>query len=96
MSNQGKRYDDEFKADIIRLIREEKRSVSSVVRDFGVTEQTVRNWLKAQKDMEDPVKVTIAELQKELKVKDKMIADHETTIEILKKATAIFARDNRK
>jgi len=41
-------------------------------------------------------KVKIAELEAELKDKDKKIADHEMTIEILKKATAIFAQNNRK
>jgi len=33
MNNNGKRYTAEFKADIIRLIREENRSVPSVAED---------------------------------------------------------------
>lgn len=96
MSKNGRRYNQEFKDDILRLINEEKRSVSSVVRDFGVNEQTVRNWLKQTKDQQDPLKARIAELEAELKAKDKKIADQELTIDILKKATAIFAQNNRK
>lgn len=96
MTNTGKRYDENFKADIIRLIRDEKRTVKSIVKDFGLSEQTVRNWLSASKQKDDPDKVLIAQLQAELKAKNKELADHELTIEILKKATAIFAKNNRK
>ena len=46
MSKKGHRYNQKFKEDIIKLINDEKRSVSSVVKDFGVNEQTIRNWLK--------------------------------------------------
>lgn len=96
MTKNGKRYNQQFKDDILRLINEEKRSVSNVAKDFGVNEQTVRNWLKENKDRQDPNKSRIAELEAELKAKDKKIADQELTIDILKKATAIFAQSNRK
>ncbi|BAE84793.1 hypothetical protein DSY3004 [Desulfitobacterium hafniense Y51] len=54
MSKNGKRYDEQFKKDILRLIQEEGRSVSSIVKDFGVNGQTVRNWLKASQERQDP------------------------------------------
>lgn len=96
MKKNAKRYTEEFKADIIRLVREENRPVSSIVKDFGVNNQTVRNWLKETKDKQDPDMVRIAELEKELKVTKKKVADQELTIDILKKATAIFVQSNRK
>lgn len=96
MRNTGKRYTEEFKADIIRLAREENRPVSSIVKDFGVNDQTIRNWLKETKDKQDPYKVRIAELEAELKEAKKKVADQELTIDILKKATAIFVQNNRK
>ncbi|XWX60756.1 IS3 family transposase [Desulfitobacterium sp. AusDCA] len=96
MSKNGKRYDEQFKKDILRLIQEENRSVSSIVKDFGVNEQTVRNWLKASKERQDPDKSEVAELRAQLKARDKEIADQAITIDILKKATAIFVQNNRK
>lgn len=96
MKNTGKRYNDEFKTDIIRLIRDDKRPVSSIVKDFGVSEQTIRNWLKSCKESKDPDKVRISELEAELKETKKKLVDSELTIDILKKATAIFAQNNRK
>ncbi len=92
MKNTGKRYNDEFKTDIIRLIRDDKRPVSSIVKDFGV----IRNWLKSSKESKDPDKVRISELEAELKETKKKLVDSELTIDILKKATAIFAQNNRK
>lgn len=96
MGNSGKRYNEEFRSDIIRLVREEKRSLSSIEKDFGVNDQTVRNWLKESKDKQDPDKVKISELEAELKKAKKKIADQEVTIDILKKATSIFAQSDRK
>gem|GEM_PF-4282707 len=34
MKDTGNRYTAEFKADILRLIREENRSVASISKDF--------------------------------------------------------------
>lgn len=63
MAKNGTRYNPEFKNDILRLINEEKRSVSSVAKDFGVNEQTVRNWLKKNIDLQDLPHARIAELE---------------------------------
>jgi len=70
--------------------------VSSIVKDFGVNDQTIRNWLKETKDKQDPDKVRMTQLEAELKETKKKLADQELTIDILKKATAIFAQSNRK
>lgn len=96
MKRNGNRYTTEFKADIIRLIHEEGRSVSSIKKDFGVNAQTVRNWLQETKEKQNSDKARIEELEAELKESKKKVADQELTIDILKKATAIFAQNNRK
>jgi transposase-like protein len=41
MTTKGNRYNDEFKADIIRLILEEQRPINRVAKDFGVNDQTI-------------------------------------------------------
>jgi transposase len=96
MVSTGKRYNNEFRADVIRLVKVEGRAVSSVAKDLGVNDQTIRNWLKDETTQQDPTNVEIAELKAELKDARKKIADHEVTIDILKKATAIFAQNNRR
>jgi transposase-like protein len=94
MTGQGKRYNAEFKADIIRLVNE-GRTVTSIVKDFGISEQTVYNWINKSKENKDPLKSRIAELEAELKAEKRKNADLEESVAILKKATAIFAT-NRK
>jgi transposase-like protein len=91
MKQNGKRYNDEFKAEIVRLVQEEKRSVASIVKDFGVSEQAIYNWLSKAKQREDPNKVRVMELEAALKEEKRKTADLEETVAILKKATAIFA-----
>jgi transposase-like protein len=96
MSRKSNRYTEEFRTDVIRMIKEGGRSINDVARDLGVNDQTIRNWLKDEKDHQDPIKSRISELEIQIKAKDKKIADQEMTIDILKKATAIFAQNSRK
>jgi transposase-like protein len=35
MEEAGKYYNEEFKAEIIRLVRDEGRSIASIEKDFG-------------------------------------------------------------
>lgn len=96
MANHGNRYNNEFKADILRLICNEKQSVAKVSKDFGVNEQTIRNWLKAAEDKKIPENNHIAELEAQLKQEKRKNADLQQTLDILKKSIAIFIQDNRK
>ena len=67
MKSTGKRYNDEFKTDIFRLIRDDKRPVSSIVKNFSASDPTIRNWPKSSKESKDPDKVRITELEAERK-----------------------------
>nr|WP_268894898.1 transposase [Heliomicrobium undosum] len=49
MGQTGKRYSAEFKADTIRMIKENGRSIISVAKDLGVSEQTVYRRKKSRK-----------------------------------------------
>lgn len=71
MASQSNRYNDEFRADITRLIREENQSVVKVAKDFGVNDQTIRNWLKAEEDKNVPENNRIAELAAQLREEKK-------------------------
>ena len=96
MGNNGKRYNAEFKADVIRLVKQEGRSVNSVAKDLGVNPQTIHNWLGEQKNLQNPDKTRIADLESQLKVANHRVADLEESVTILKKATAIFMTPPRK
>ncbi len=89
MSKNGIRYSDEFKQQIVDLYHAGS-SVTYLSREYGVANVTIYKWIKEL----SPVKVTE---EKEINAKEyekmkKRIAELEMENEILKKATAIFAR----
>ncbi len=96
MGNCGSRYDDEFKADAMKLVKENGRSAASVAKDLGINPQTLRNWLGADTKKQSPDKVRIMELEAELRAEKRRNSDLEESVAILKKAAAIFATNNRK
>lgn len=96
MGNNGNRYDAEFKADAVRLVKEGGRSVASVAKDLGVNSQTLRNWLGDDKKRPSSDKARIMELEAELRAEKRRNSDLEESVAILKKAAAIFATNNRK
>jgi transposase len=95
-TTQRARYTLEFKQEAVRLVRG-GQSLSSVSRGLGVSAQSIDNWVKAdavgglKEAKGKPVsaeQMEIARLKAEL-VKTRMERD------ILKKATAYFARESR-
>ncbi len=96
MKSNGNRYNDELKADAVRLIVEEGRSYSSVSKDLGINPQTLRNCVDDKKKVQNPTEARIAELEALLKEKERKISELEDSVTILKKATAIFIQGNRK
>ena len=96
MGNKGKRYNDEFRNEVIRSIQE-GRTISSICKNLGVSEQTVYRWLSEEKKPElSDDKKRIAELEEQLKQEKRRNADLEDSVTILKKATAIFANQQHR
>jgi len=96
MKNEGTRYNDEFKADLVRLVQEENQPINKVAKDFGVNQQSIRNWIKNAEAKQDPGNSRVAELEALLKEEKKKSSDLQQTVDILKKSVAIFIQDNRK
>lgn len=96
MGSNGKRYTQEFKDGVIRMILEDGRSVVSVAQDLGISEQTIYRWLDKAKARQMPDKVRIMELEAELKAVKRREHELQQTVDILKKATAIFATHHQK
>lgn len=84
------RYTNEFKQQIVDLYNA-GTPVSQLAREYGLVEQTIYKWIKnlspiIKTDDGDTVSM------KEYKELQKKMAQLEMENEILKKATAIFAR----
>ena len=90
------KYPDEFVREAVELVRTSGRPVVDVARSLGVTDSTLHNWLRADRDAraraEDPDALSESELE-ELKRLRKENLELRTDREILRKAAAYFARE---
>ena len=88
-------YTPEFKADIVARCRAGDRSIRQVARDFDLTESAVRRWVvQAEVDAGKREGLTSEERTElaELRRQNKRLREDN---EILKRATAFFAREIR-
>jgi transposase len=84
----------EFRAEAVRLVRTGGKLIREVAEDLGVSEQTLRNWVR-QGDLDDgrrSDRLTSSE-QEELRQLRRRVRVLEQEREILKKAAAFFARE---
>src|ERR687888_25549 len=87
-------FDDDFKAQAVRLVLDEGKSVGAVARDLDLTETALREWVKrALADRTNGrTGLTTAE-REELARLRKENRELRTEREILKKAAAFFAKE---
>ena len=91
MSKKGNRYNPEFKKQVIAHSRQTGNTIAGTAKHFGISDQTLRNWINKGDDRKRMDRVKVVQLEKELAATKRRLADMELTNEILIKATAIFA-----
>jgi transposase len=93
-----RKYSPEFKAGAVKLVLEEGRSMNSVAKELDVPSSVVTQWVhQAEADAGKGRKknrLTTSEKQ-ELTELRKKVRQLEMEKEILKKATAFFAKESK-
>ncbi len=87
----------EYKAEVVELIRKSGKSIGAVTRELGLTETAVRRWV-AQAEIDGgggPAGALTTAEREELAQLRKRVKTLETEREILKKATAFFAKESK-
>jgi transposase len=90
-------FTPEFKAEIVELCQRGDRSIGQVVRDFDLTETAVREWVRqAERDAgtRSDGGLTTAE-REELNRLRRDNRRLQQDVDILKRATAFFAKETR-
>lgn len=87
-------YTVEFKQEVVRQVEVEGKSPAQVSRDLGIAEQTLGNWRKAAKAGKLTVGKPVSPEQMELSRLKAENARLKMEVEILKKATAYFAKES--
>jgi transposase len=90
------RYLDEFKRDAVRLVSEEKYSFRAAAKAVNVSEKSLRDWYARFAPQPTPCgeNATLDELREENKRLRRQLKRAELEREILKKATAYFAKES--
>jgi len=91
-----RRFDDDFKAQAVRLVLDEGKSVGSVARDLDLTETALREWVnRARADRTNgKTGLTTAEREELARLRKEVRILREER-EILRKAAAFFATERR-
>ena len=88
-----KPFPAEFRRDVIAVARRGEASMTQVAHDFGISQSCLKRWLIIA-DREDGVAGASSDPEgsevRELRRRNKLL---EQEVEILRRATAYFARD---
>jgi len=96
VSPNRRRFSEEFKRDAVRLIVEEEYTFKAAAKAVGVSEKSLRDWHKRLAPPPRPCgeDATVEELRGENKRLRKQLKRAELERDILKKATAYFAKES--
>ncbi len=98
MSKRMRRsFTKEYKAEVVGLISKGGRSIGAVARELDLSETAVRRWV-AQAEIDSgggPAGALTTAEREELARLRKQVKTLEMEREILKKATAFFAKESR-
>lgn len=88
-------FTPEFKAEVVELCRAGDRSIGQVARDLDLTETSVRKWL-AQADIDAGLREGFTTAEREelarLRKENRQLREDR---DILRRATAFFAKETR-
>jgi len=91
-------YTEEFRREAVRLVEANPDQLADIARDLGVSAPSLRTWRRRAEAHRDgaivpPTRVlSLEEENRQLRRENTRLAEER---EILKKATAFFARDTR-
>jgi transposase len=96
MARRRRTYTPEFKAEAVRLVTEQGYSVAEAARSLGIHETLLRSWkqaAEAQGEQAFPGRGKLSPFEEENR---RLRAENQRLLaerDILKKATALFARE---
>lgn len=97
-SKFGRRFDEEFKREVVALASRPGASDTQVARDLGVSSYSVGRWKKLYGPPPEAASapgVSVGELQRRIRALERECADLREQRTILKKAVAIFSEPPR-
>lgn len=98
MKRERRQFTSEFKDEAVKLALSGEKSISETARDLGLGDSTLHNWISAYRKSNGtgtPSEVTHFQLQEENRKLREQCRRLQMERDILKKATAFFANENK-
>jgi transposase len=96
MSKKYRKFDPSFKLEVVKMIKVQDMSVAQVCRDLDLGETAVRRWVQqyeAEQLGETGIGKPLTTEQQRIRELERQIRELKMDNDILKKATAFFARE---
>jgi transposase len=91
-----RRFDDDFKAQAVRLVLDEGKTVGAIARELDLTETALRDWVNRARADRTHGKTGLTTAEREelarLRKENRILREER---EILRKAAAFFANERR-
>ena len=92
---QRRAFSDEYKAEVVALCRSSGQSIGQVAHDLDLTESAVRRWI-VQADIDEGRREGLTSCEREelarLRKENRVLREER---DILRRATAFFAKETR-
>jgi transposase len=89
------KFSEDFRREAVRLAQDPKRSFKALATELGVSQTTLRNWMRAAAQAKPTAPGRVLSLEEQVRRLTKENERLREEREILKKATAFFAKGAR-
>ncbi len=96
MTKKYRKFDTSFKLEVVKMILDQDLSVAQVCRDMGLGETAVRRWVQqyeAEQLGGSGIGKPLTTEQQRIRQLEQQVRELKMDNDILKKATAFFARE---
>lgn len=96
MSKKNRSFDVSFKLEVAKMVKDQGMSVSQVCRDLNIGDTAVRRWVQQYESEQlgnAGIGKPLTAEQQRIRELERQVRDLRLDNDILKKATAFFARE---
>lgn len=96
MSKKNRSFDVSFKLEVAKMVKDQGMSVSQVCRDLNIGDTAVRRWVQQYESEQlgnTGIGKPLTAEQQRIRELERQVRDLKLDNDILKKATAFFARE---